>query len=47
MATWVPCLFYGSWLLWAITAGAATRSYQIRSAGYADVLSDVTLPVRT
>lgn len=47
MATWVPCLFYGSWLLWAITAGAATRSYQLRSAGYADVLSDVTLPVRT
>jgi len=33
MALWVPCLFYGSWLLWAIAAGAATRSYQLRSAG--------------
>jgi hypothetical protein len=32
MATWVPGLFYGSWLLWAIAAGAATRSYQLRSA---------------
>jgi len=32
MATWVPCLFYGSWLLWAIAAGAASRSYQLRSA---------------
>jgi len=31
IATWVPCLFYGSWLLWAIAAGAATRSYQLRS----------------
>lgn len=30
---WIPCLFYGSWLLWAIAAGAATRSYQLRSAG--------------
>ena len=30
IATWVPCLFYGSWLLWAIAAGAATRSYQLR-----------------
>lgn len=29
---WVPALFYGSWLLWAIAAGAATRSYQLRSA---------------
>jgi hypothetical protein len=29
---WVPGLFYGSWLLWAIAAGAATRSYQLRSA---------------
>ncbi len=33
MATWVPCLFYSSWFLWAIAAGAATRSYQLRSAG--------------
>ena len=32
IATWVPCLFYGSWLLWAIAAGAATRSYQLRIA---------------
>ena len=30
--TWVPALFYGSWLLWAIAAAAATRSYQVRSA---------------
>jgi len=29
---WVPALFYGSWLLWAIAAGAATYSYQLRSA---------------
>jgi hypothetical protein len=32
IAAWVPGLFYGSWLLWAIAAGAATRSYQLRSA---------------
>lgn len=32
IATWVPYLFYSSWLLWAIAAGAATYSYQIRSA---------------
>jgi hypothetical protein len=31
IATWIPGLFYGSWLLWAIAAGAATRSYQLRS----------------
>lgn len=30
---WVPALFYGSWLLWAIAAAAATWSYQLRSAG--------------
>lgn len=30
--TWVFFLFYVSWFLWAIAAGAATRSYQIRSA---------------
>jgi hypothetical protein len=29
---WVFCLFYGSWFLWAIAGGAATRSYQLRSA---------------
>lgn len=32
IATWVFCLFYGSWLLYAISAGAATRAYQIRSS---------------
>jgi hypothetical protein len=32
IAIWVFCLFYGSWLLFAIAEGAATRSYQIRSA---------------
>ena len=32
MAGWVFALFYGSWLLWAIAAGAATRSCQVRSA---------------
>jgi hypothetical protein len=31
MATWVFGLVYGSWFLWAIAAGAATRSYQLRS----------------
>lgn len=33
MKLWIPCLFYCSWFLWAIAAGAATRSYQLRSAG--------------
>jgi hypothetical protein len=42
MKIWVPCLFYGSWLLWAIAAGAATRSYQLRSSGSEDILADVT-----
>jgi hypothetical protein len=32
MAVWVPCLFYGTWFLLAIAEGAATRSYQLRSA---------------
>jgi hypothetical protein len=32
IALWVPCLFYGSWFLLAIALGAATRSYQLRSA---------------
>jgi hypothetical protein len=32
IAAWVPALFYGSWLLWAVAAGAASRSYQLRSA---------------
>jgi hypothetical protein len=31
MASWVFCLFYGSWLFWAIAAFAATRSYQLKS----------------
>jgi hypothetical protein len=31
IADWVPALFYGSWFLWAIAAGAATRSYQLRA----------------
>ncbi|MDX9948679.1 MAG: hypothetical protein RBS38_15065 [Bacteroidales bacterium] len=35
MAIWVPCLFYGSWFLWAIAAAAATHSYQLRSASSA------------
>jgi hypothetical protein len=42
MKIWIPCLFYGSWFLWAIAAGAATRSYQLRSAGSAIVSVDVT-----
>ncbi len=29
---WVFGLFYGSWFLWAIAGGAATRAYQLRSA---------------
>jgi hypothetical protein len=29
---WVYGLFYTSWFLWAIAGGAATRSYQLRSA---------------
>jgi hypothetical protein len=30
LETWVPVLFYGSWFLFAIAEGAATRSYQLR-----------------
>ena len=37
IAIWVPCLFYGSWLLWAVAAGTATRSYQLRSKRSADL----------
>ncbi len=33
IAFWVPCIFYGSWFLWAIAGAAATRSYQLRSSG--------------
>jgi len=29
---WVFDLFYSSWFLFAVTAGAATRAYQLRSA---------------
>ena len=32
--TWVFGLFYGSWFLWAIAGGAATRSYQLRTAAH-------------
>jgi len=32
IAIWIPCLFYGSWFLFAIAIGLATRSYQLRSA---------------
>ena len=32
MAAWVFVLFYGSWFLWALAAGAATRAYQLRTA---------------
>lgn len=31
MATWIPCLLYGSWFFWAIAIGAATRVYQLRT----------------
>jgi hypothetical protein len=31
--SWVFGLFYGSWFLWAIAGGAATRSFQLRTAG--------------
>ena len=37
ISAWVFCLFYGSWFLWAIAGGAATRSYQLASAGSKDV----------
>lgn len=29
---WVFGLFYGSWFLWAIAGGAATRAYQLRNS---------------
>lgn len=35
IASWVFVLFYISWFLWAIAAAAATRSYQLRTAGQA------------
>jgi MFS transporter, DHA1 family, inner membrane transport protein len=45
IAFWVFALFYGSWFLFAIAAGAATRSYQLRSASPADALADTTVRV--
>jgi hypothetical protein len=36
---WIFGLFYGSWLLWAIAAGAATRSYQLRTSSVQAPLS--------
>jgi hypothetical protein len=36
---WVFGLFYGSWFLWAIAGGAATRAYQLRSAPPGDALA--------
>jgi hypothetical protein len=36
---WIFGLFYGSWFLWAIAAGAATRSYQLRTSGVQAPLS--------
>ncbi len=32
IGTWVPFVFYGSWFLWGIAGGMATRAYQIRTA---------------
>ena len=40
---WIPYVFYGSWFLWAIAAGAATRSYQLRSEGLQNVFADRTI----
>jgi hypothetical protein len=45
IAFWVAALFYGSWFLFAIAAGAATRSYQLRSSSPAEDLTDVTVRV--
>jgi hypothetical protein len=42
MSTWVPCLFYGSWLFWSLAAGAATRSYQLRTAQSHDDTNNIT-----
>jgi hypothetical protein len=42
MSMWVPCLFYTSWFLWALAAGAATRSYQLRTSRFTDIPVDVT-----
>ena len=47
MKIWVPCLFYSSWFLWAIAAGAAVRSYQLRSAGTSDILSNGSDPAES
>jgi DHA1 family inner membrane transport protein len=45
IAFWVFALFYGSWFLFAIAAGAATRSYQVRSASPPDVPTHVSVTV--
>ncbi len=37
IAPWIPAVFYGSWLLWASAAGAATRSDQLRTGRAAAV----------
>jgi hypothetical protein len=44
IAIWVPCLFYSSWFLWAIAGGAATRSYQLRSANNKGKVSKKIMP---
>ena len=44
METWVPFLFYSSWFLWAIAAGAATRSYQLRSLPPSYIITYVDYP---
>jgi hypothetical protein len=38
IATWVFGLFYGSWLLWAIAAAAATRLYELRTSSVQGLL---------
>jgi uncharacterized membrane protein (DUF2068 family) len=43
IAFWIFALFYGSWFLFAIAAGAATRSYQLRSAAQAEVPREVSV----
>jgi hypothetical protein len=40
MASWIPFLFYSSWFLFAIAIGAATLSYQLRTANSGNVLRE-------
>ena len=42
IALWVFGLFYVSWFLWAIAAGAATRSYQLRTARTTNVIAEAS-----